>query len=154
MADEAKYFVYALADPLTNKIFYIGKGCGKRPYAHLREFKNLEIINTEKHRRIEQIISSGEKVIVKYLKKQLSETAALIIEKSYIEKFKHRLTNISYGEQSNIERQLAHTQSMIDRLIPFDEWVSSKFRTVIDIAYYDYVVNSLFSIKSKLIQCH
>lgn len=150
---ERLYFVYVLCNPITCKVFYIGKGCGFRPSAHLRQYKNLEIINTEKHRQIDEIIKSGQNIVVKYLKRELSETNALILEKQLIGKFKDRLTNIAYGEQDNNERQLAHTQSMIDRLIPFEDWIKIKFRTIIDIAYYDFVVNSLFDIKSKLLAC-
>jgi hypothetical protein len=32
-----KYYVYELVDPRTSRVFYVGKGRGKRMHAHERE---------------------------------------------------------------------------------------------------------------------
>lgn len=37
------YFVYCLVDPRDKKIFYIGKGCGNRVFAHANDALNEEL---------------------------------------------------------------------------------------------------------------
>ena len=37
MAEEARFYVYELIDPRDGKVFYIGKGQGRRIYGHEAE---------------------------------------------------------------------------------------------------------------------
>lgn len=37
-----KHYVYALINPIDDKIFYIGKGSGNRMYNHLKNAKALQ----------------------------------------------------------------------------------------------------------------
>ena len=39
ISGKMNYYVYALIDPTTDTIFYIGKGCGGRVYDHIEEAK-------------------------------------------------------------------------------------------------------------------
>lgn len=51
------YYVYALADPRDNKIFYIGKGINNRIFQH-----EEKLDNSNKSNRIKEILSSGNKI--------------------------------------------------------------------------------------------
>lgn len=151
--DKCVYYVYALCNPITCKVFYIGKGKGYRAKAHKRECLNIEVRNSLKHLEIESILAAGKDIVIKIIKSNLCEQDAFILEREYIAKFKNRLTNIAFGEKHKNERELAKTQSMIDRLIPFDEW-AAKFNPD-DFAknLYWYVVNALRDNKRKILAC-
>lgn len=71
------YYVYALIDPFNGKIFYIGKGKGKRAYNHFLE-QNKD--NTAKKDKIAEIYSNGDKAIVWILEHNMSEKSALDLE--------------------------------------------------------------------------
>jgi len=66
MTCESKYFVYALVDPFNNYPFYIGKGCGDRPYKHLdgRDNGNIAKAQTEKRFEIQDIDALREEYLV------------------------------------------------------------------------------------------
>ncbi len=92
MSVNNNFFVYALLDPrtsccdysfgtLTHKIFYIGKGCGKRPYDHIRDSNKK---NSPKNQKINSIIKQGCFPIVHLIKENLDENAAYELEKNVI----------------------------------------------------------------------
>lgn len=56
------YYVYALADPRDNKIFYIGKGINNRIFQH-----EEKLDNSNKSNRIKEILSSGNKIKTNYI---------------------------------------------------------------------------------------
>jgi len=61
-----KYYVYELIDPRNNKVFYVGKGKGKRVFEHEKE-----AIKGSMHRKcvlIREILNSNLKVINKIVK--------------------------------------------------------------------------------------
>ncbi|HIO04524.1 MAG TPA: GIY-YIG nuclease family protein, partial [Gammaproteobacteria bacterium] len=45
-----KYYVYLLLDPITDEIFYVGKGKGNRVFSHLKD-----ISDNDKVRKIQEI---------------------------------------------------------------------------------------------------
>jgi hypothetical protein len=81
---ETSYYVYALKDPRSSpaKPFYIGKGTGTRAYDHL-----IQPDESRKGRRIRDIISSGNEVLVTHLADGLSELQAIKIEAELISAF-------------------------------------------------------------------
>ena len=52
---EAKlqYYVYALVDPRTDQIFYVGKGVGNRVFQHIAEAENNDVCSTSE--KLDQI---------------------------------------------------------------------------------------------------
>ena len=63
--EELKYYIYALADPRTKEIFYIGKGKGNRAYQHARAAAALSASDVEtsiasrKLERIQGLLKDG-----------------------------------------------------------------------------------------------
>jgi len=95
------YYVYALIDPRSNDVFYIGKGIGNRVFSHEAESgKSLES-EKEKIRRIQDIESNGFSVKRIMVNWGLSEQEAFAAEASLINLFNiisdNRLTNIVAG---------------------------------------------------------
>ena len=73
------YYVYALADPRDNKIFYIGKGINNRIFQH-----EEKLDNSNKSNRIKEILSSGNKIKKLIISYGLSEKEAFVAESALI----------------------------------------------------------------------
>ena len=73
------YYVYALADPRDNKIFYIGKGINNRIFQH-----EEKLDNSNKSNRIKEILSSGNKIKKLIISYGLSEKEAFVAESTLI----------------------------------------------------------------------
>lgn len=96
-----EYYVYALIDPRTNTVFYIGKGTDNRVFAH--EIESGKSLKTEKEKlkKIQEIENSGfavKRVIINW---SLTEEEAFAAESSLINLVKFlsadALTNIVSG---------------------------------------------------------
>jgi hypothetical protein len=86
------YYVYVYIDPRSYEEFYYGKGCRSRKTAHLNDSSD-----TAKALRIRDIRAVGLKPIIKVVAKGLSESEALLVEKTLIWKLGRTLTNKSSG---------------------------------------------------------
>ena len=99
------YYVYALMDPRTDSIFYIGKGIGDRVFAHEIEQEKNPKSEKEKLKQISEI--EKENLCVKriILNWGLTESEALAAEASLINCFnfirKETLTNIVAGHHTH-----------------------------------------------------
>jgi antitoxin component YwqK of YwqJK toxin-antitoxin module len=78
-----QFYVYGLVDPRTNSIFYIGKGKGKRVFQHATEKEEIHT-NTEKLKIIIEIKRAGLEVGHTIIAENLSEGAALLLERFLI----------------------------------------------------------------------
>ncbi len=92
MKASTDYYVYVYIDPRNLEEFYYGKGRGTRKTSHLSDDQD-----TEKAKRIKDILRSGLKPIIKVIAKDLSEHDALLVEKTLIWKLGRQLTNVSSG---------------------------------------------------------
>ena len=107
--DKLKYYVYALKDPRTNAIFYVGKGKGNRAFHHQGDDSARE-----KARVIADIVAAGMQPAVEILTHGLDEQSAFDIEAYTIAVLgRARLTNRIDGRGRWPTRM---TAEQIDRL--------------------------------------
>lgn len=94
---ELKYYVYIYSHPITNEIFYVGKGKGNRVFSHLNDVKDnqkVKYLNDLKKQGIEPKIE----ILIHGLE---DENTALRVEASIIDLLdKHNLTNKQSGWKS------------------------------------------------------
>jgi len=129
-----KYYVYGLIDPRMNSIFYIGKGKGKRVFQHLNEKEEIHS-NTEKLRIIHEIQKEGHEVGYVIIGENLSEDAALLLERLLIYRIGRKifdeghLTNIVPGGKWHKEASLFLKKESIPSL----ETINNQYSELISI---------------------
>ena len=95
------YYVYLLADPETNDVFYIGKGTGNRIFSHLNRALTSPQAS-DKLEKIRAIQSKGFQVQHVIHRHGLTEKEAFEVEASLIDYIGITgLTNIVQGHHSN-----------------------------------------------------
>lgn len=92
MSDTSDYYVYVYIDPRNYEEFYYGKGKRDRKDEHVKDDGD-----SEKAKRIKEILGIGQKPIIKVIAKGLTERDAFLIEKTLIWKLGRNLTNVSSG---------------------------------------------------------
>jgi hypothetical protein len=99
--EKLEYYVYLLKDPRSNKVFYVGKGCGQRINHHLLGALEENTVETEKIKTIRSIQKSGEEVGLTILRHGLTEKEAFEIECAVIDYLGiENLTNLVSGHYS------------------------------------------------------
>ncbi len=74
------FYVYALVNPLSNKVFYIGKGIDNRVFAHKQEvLENKTDINSLKKTEIKEIIDKQLDIKHLIIRHGLSEKEAFLV---------------------------------------------------------------------------
>jgi len=118
-----KYYVYFLIDPFDMSIFYVGKGTGRRMFAHCRAKND---VNRIKSSRINKIKNSGNSVIERIFSLHEDESDALSVERLLIKRLSESgLTNISSGERTSKESALAKIDYMLNSLLSYEVWASN-----------------------------
>jgi hypothetical protein len=84
--DKAKYYVYHIINPITNRIFYIGKGCGSRCKQHLTDKKEYAF-NKRLNGYIRNLIDDNNIPIITKVAENLNEEEAYLLEESQIKKY-------------------------------------------------------------------
>jgi len=92
MEDLTNWYVYAYYDPRNFRMFYVGKGIGKRKFTHLDDKAD-----SKKTRIINKIKSEGIEPIIKVLAKDLTDDQAKLIEKTLIWSNYENISNDSTG---------------------------------------------------------
>ena len=103
-ASKLGYYVYALVNPLTSKVFYIGKGYNNRVFAHVKDVleNNGEIYSIKKS-EIKEILDIGKQIEHYIIRHGLTESEAFLIESTLIDYNNiliHKLTNEVSGHHS------------------------------------------------------
>ena len=83
--EELAYYVYALVDPRTDKIFYIGKGCGNRVFDHCNAAIIDETAESLKLNLIREIVAAGHKVKHYIIRHKMSEKESFMVESVLID---------------------------------------------------------------------
>jgi len=99
-----EYYVYEYSDPITNEIFYVGKGQGNRCYDHIAEAKKEgNKGNLLKKSKIRKILKHGLEPVVTIVYKTLNEQDAYDEEGRRVKLYGRRdlgtgpLTNLNDG---------------------------------------------------------
>jgi len=99
--EQLGYYVYFLQDPITEEIFYVGKGVGNRVFQHLEGAikTNKE---TYKLDRIREIVDTGNKVKHYILRHGLTEQVSFEVEAALIDFIGMKnLSNLQGGHYSS-----------------------------------------------------
>ncbi|MFM6962826.1 MAG: LEM-3-like GIY-YIG domain-containing protein [Micrococcales bacterium] len=117
------YYVYALRDPKTKEVFYIGKGKGERIIQHVVEAKNNPKSEKAKLKRIKEIEARGQHVDHLFIRTGIkTEAEAFAIEQAVIDSYKANrnakdaavLTNLVAGHEAS-EKGLASLDTVLAR---------------------------------------
>lgn len=98
-------FVYALKDPNTKKIFYIGKGSGYRDKTHIKPSNWKDPKNTANpflYYKIKSLMEKNTPPIIERLYENLTDEEAYEIESSLIEKYGKKFSGDKKGTLLNI----------------------------------------------------
>jgi hypothetical protein len=138
------YYVYLLVEKETGRIFYIGKGKGKRASNH---FKPYQIDNVFKAQEIWDIADRGNTPCFYILESNITERKAFEIERELIDKlYNTGLTNERKGCTLRLEKEIFKVKRTLASIIPFDVWSSIKPRSKASINNYWFIVNELKSL--------
>jgi len=98
------YYVYALLNPLTNKVFYIGKGIDNRVFAHIQEvLENNSDFDSLKKIEIKEILDKNIDIQHLIIRHGLTEKEAFLLEATLIDYHNFslgKLTNAVSGHES------------------------------------------------------
>lgn len=121
----ARWYVYQLVDPRDGKPFYIGKGTGRRMYAH--EAEAAKGVCSRKTRRINELRSLGAEVQKEQIAFFWDEQAAYDFETEVISEIGlDALTNVMPGGQKAWERRCVELAGRARQRKPFSlyDWIA------------------------------
>lgn len=109
-----RFYVYAVR--IDGRTRYVGKGCGDRAATHLRSSHN-PVLRAE----IDAARALGRGVRVRIVRAGLSERDAFRLERRMIATFAHRLTNVSMGSPTSLERVAMEAAANLEMLKSDDQ---------------------------------
>jgi hypothetical protein len=153
-----KHYVYALVDPRTDVVFYIGKGTGRRMFQHELDTKRGKGVNAAKTEVIHGILGAGLSVVCQKLGEFENEAAAYEAEKSETAA-RVGLTNANLGgggawcgsagegvRVASPESAARQAKSVLSRLIPYVDWMAIRPRSLVEQSLRSYIVAQLLEI--------
>lgn len=103
------WYVYALVNPIDNLIFYVGKGCGNRVFAHANAALSAdEETGSDKLKTIRAIKAKGLEVHPLILRHGLKEKEAFIVESVLIDLFTNPITKKLHIKANMTTLQAGH----------------------------------------------
>jgi len=105
-----RYYVYELINPLTDRVFYVGKGTKDRVSSHEKEtraiLKSGRMMRLHhKHKVILEIWDAGQEVRQNIVWRTDDEEEAFQVESRHINWYGlERLTNETYGKRPRLKR--------------------------------------------------
>lgn len=109
-------YVYLLISPDDGRVFYVGKGRGKRALKHQKAERGGTEANALKAEVLGRLRRNGQQPLVHILAGDLTDEQALRIERLLIVKAHAALTNIALGSRSLSERVRAEAREGVASL--------------------------------------
>lgn len=128
------YYVYALCDPVSDEIFYIGKGKGNRAKQHISAVRNGRFAdNKDKCERIAELLALGSAPEILILWSGASESEALRVERETIFIIGiHRLTNSSSGNETSNDKAARRVDWLLSRSKKLEDYYMEPKRGLVD----------------------
>lgn len=146
-------YVYALMDPTTQEIFYVGKGTGYRDKSHLKPSlwsEPKKTTNPFLYYKIKSLMENGTPPIVKRLCENLKEQSAYDLESSLIKEYGRRfvdsggrLFNISDSSGGSFAGQAKPWTNERRKQHKILSKTRRKYDPTYDELYDDYITNNL-----------
>lgn len=150
-AKTGPFYVYELVDPRTGTAFYVGKGKGRRAWAHESAVRHFRERNGLKAEVIAQLHSEGLRPEVRIVSADMIEADAFRLERKMITARRDELTNISGGAHTAQEASEAAAKAYLQRVKPFDVWAGERPRSDIEVGMYHRIVEELRKIADGLV---
>nr|DAE16556.1 MAG TPA: GIY-YIG nuclease superfamily protein [Podoviridae sp. ctiwu7]DAW04571.1 MAG TPA: GIY-YIG nuclease superfamily protein [Bacteriophage sp.] len=139
------YYVYLLIDSRDKKIFYVGKGKGKRMHAHVVETTHGRIANSVKSDKINEILAAGAEVLERVIFTTKRESVAFTVERFLIDRLKeHGLTNIVRGVVTNNQARVRELEHRLKHMKSRDEWIYGRHPAYV----VDFAITSFGSLEN------
>lgn len=123
--EAGRYYVYFLINPVTDKIFYVGKGIRNRMYLHEKQVRRGVVDNPSKCKEIQKIISNGFSVRTECFAVCSNEKEAYEVESLLINLFSATgISNIAICTMSHEDKCKESAKIMLTRFREKSEYLA------------------------------
>lgn len=145
-------YVYFLLDAERKKILYIGKGRGNRLRNHVADARAGRVSTAKKHKALTSLLRKGREPVPVVFASGLDDRSAYRLERALIAWIgTSRLLNSHPGNQRTVfERAALEMRELLERMMPFDEWVAQQPRTQADIDMYNRLKEEIHRVIEQL----
>ena len=122
------YYVYALINPETDRIIYIGKGKGRRMFTHVREAKgsNIPTTSLKKYKALRDLVEAGITPVETVLFCTDTEGEAYRLERGLISGIGLKnLSNSVPGAMCPAQRDKLRAEIYKSKIMPKRAWLQS-----------------------------